>query len=450
MLPFHSIFTLLVISNHVQFVDSYRSISSSIATPNCGAGCERFIFDDAVQTHGARCLDGSPPGLYFRPGIGSDVSNYLVYSHGGSWCYDLNGNDTSSTWNCALRASTYEGSSKFNPPDGPPRQNMDRGIMSTDCTLNPRFCKWSVVYFMYCDGSSFSGDREEPQAVNGSAFKNVTQVWYRGRRNLQALWSRMLDPITYNTSYTGIDIRKATSVIVTGASAGGFMTFYHCDYIRSLVPISIPLRCVSDCGFWPDFPTASGNSTWHQSMERMMNLHNASGGFDASCAAAHSTNPSYCAHPPNVLPYITTPIFVSTSHQDTDATSVSALADGRGDGYVHTTIPPSSWTPKDQQSLVPCFTSESSACSGLAASFFKNWTSTITKLLLPATLSSQHGYFVNRCYRHHNIDGTYTFTTKIRNVSLIQSIGDWVFGVSSNENTTKLIDSRPATLACLS
>ena len=54
--------------------------------PSCGRGCQRFVFDDAVESHGARCLDGSPPGFYVRPGQGADKAKFLVYSHGGSWC----------------------------------------------------------------------------------------------------------------------------------------------------------------------------------------------------------------------------------------------------------------------------------------------------------------------------------------------------------------------------
>ena len=231
------------------------------------------------------------------------------------------------------------------------------------------------------------------------------------------------------------------------------MTFYHCDYIRSLVPSTIPLRCVPDCAWWPDFPTASGEPVWHQAMAKMTALHNASGGFDASCVAAHrvedGADPSYCAHPPNVLPYITTPTFISTAHQDTDATSVSALADGAGDGFNHPRTPPPSWPKEDQDNLAPCFEADYTKCttsSGLLGAFFKNWTDTITRMLAPATASKDHGYFVNRCYRHHNIDGTYTFETKINNVSLIESIGDWVHG--GGGSTTKLIDARVPTVDC--
>lgn len=318
------------------------------ATPECGAGCKRFVFNDATATHGARCLDGSPPGLYFRPGKGSDVSKFLVYSHGGSWCYDLVTGDASGTWNCAVRASLYEGSSKYNPETGPPRKNMNRGIMSSDCRENPHFCNWSVVYFIYCDGSSFTGDREQPHVVSGSDYKGITHIWSRGARNLHALWDRMIEPMKYNTTHTGMNLSAAHSIIVTGASAGGFMAFYHCDRIRALVPSAIPLKCVPDAGFWPDFPAASGNPTWHQSMAKMTALHNSTGGFDTSCVAAHPEDPSYCAHPPNVLPHIKTPIFISTSHQDSDAISVSACSDGTGDGYTHPPVPPMTWAAADR------------------------------------------------------------------------------------------------------
>ena len=94
--------------------------------------------------------------------------------------------------------------------------------------------------------------------------------------------------------------------------------------------------------------------------------------------AAHPEDRSYCAHPPNVLPYIDTPIFISTSHQDSDAISVSAASDGTGDGYTAPCRPPASWAAEDQANLVPCFFSNFKSCVGRVGDFFKNWTDTIT------------------------------------------------------------------------
>jgi hypothetical protein len=80
----------------------HSSTPPSPPPSTCGEGCKRWVFPDAVETHQARCLDGSPPGFYHRPGRGNATNNYLVYSHGGSWCYDLNASDTSATWNCLV------------------------------------------------------------------------------------------------------------------------------------------------------------------------------------------------------------------------------------------------------------------------------------------------------------------------------------------------------------
>eukprot|EP00035_Acanthoeca_spectabilis_P039687 m.64227 g.64227 ORF g.64227 m.64227 type:complete len:489 (+) comp9706_c0_seq1:1521-2987(+) len=392
------------------------------APSTCGVGCRRWVFPDAVDTHGARCLDGSPPGFYHRPGRGSDASNFLVYSHGGSWCYDLNSSDTSATWNCLVRSGTYEGSSDFNPPSGPPRHNMNAGIMSSDCTVNPHFCNWTVVYFMYCDGSSWSSDRDLPHLVGNKT------VWSRGLRNLHALWDRMLAPARYNATAIGFDISTATRVVVTGASAGGFMTFYHCDRIRGLIPDHIPTHCVPDCGFWPEHPSASGVAVWQADMRAMVTLHNASGGLDASCVSANPADPSFCAHPVNVLPHISTPVFVSSSRFDTDATSDIVFPGGA----------PANWPASERATLVPCFTTSFGDCHpGYARDVLASWNATILAGIQPAAKSSTAGYFLNACYRHHNIDGTYSFATKIDGISLVQAVANWVLGLPG---PTKLID----------
>eukprot|EP00035_Acanthoeca_spectabilis_P008138 m.149094 g.149094 ORF g.149094 m.149094 type:complete len:429 (-) comp14225_c0_seq2:181-1467(-) len=401
--------------------------SAAAPTPSCGEGCRRWVFPDAVTTHGARCLDGSPPALYHRPGRGTDASNFLVYANGGCWCYDFNQSDTSDITNCLLRSQTYLGSSdaRFNPDSGPPttQDNMSGGIMSTNCSANPQFCNWSVVFLVYCDGSSWSSDREAPHVVNG------TQIWSRGLRNLHALWDRMLTPAKYNATTMGVDLSAARRIVVTGASAGGFATFYHCDRVRAMIPSSIPTHCVPDCGFWPESQTAQGRAVWKGSMEAMVELHSAVGGLDSSCVAAHPADPSYCAHPVNLVPYITTPIFISSSLYDTGATYWVVLPGGA----------PPSWPTAEQATLTPCFEQTYAECHpGYARNVLTNWTATIRAGLTPAVHSPSSGYFMNACYRHHNIDGDEAFTTRINGVSLVEAVANWVLGLGG---PTKLIDA---------
>ena len=54
--------------------------------------------------------------------------------------------------------------------------------------MNPEFAQWNRVLLYYCDGASFSGDRADPVEVGG------TQIFFRGRRVLDALLDELLAP----------------------------------------------------------------------------------------------------------------------------------------------------------------------------------------------------------------------------------------------------------------
>ena len=178
---------------------------------SCGEGCTRHVLNDTVASHGAGCLDGSAPGFYFRPGRGASAKKFLLWSHGGGWCR--------SEGECAGRALTYEGSSSCNPEAGPPRANMNTGIMSSDCTENPRFCNYTVAYFMYCDGGSWTGNRDEPVPTSQAEYADppVPSVHLKGRRNLAAIMDTLLTPT--------FGLAAAEKVLYAGASAGGLTAY---------------------------------------------------------------------------------------------------------------------------------------------------------------------------------------------------------------------------------
>ncbi|CAI5484705.1 unnamed protein product [Closterium sp. Yama58-4] len=52
----------------------------------------------------AKCLDGSPPGYYFRPGVGTGANNWLIDLPVGGWCTTVE--------ECAERAGTEFGSTR--------------------------------------------------------------------------------------------------------------------------------------------------------------------------------------------------------------------------------------------------------------------------------------------------------------------------------------------------
>jgi hypothetical protein len=75
------------------------------------------------------------------------------------------------------------------------------------------------------------------------------------------------------------------------------------------------MHCVPDCGFWPDHPTASGESWWHSQMRLMVDLHNSTGGLDVSCVQVRkTTNICLDLDGPNVtvLPTLDGPAVMST------------------------------------------------------------------------------------------------------------------------------------------
>ena len=93
---------------------------------------------------GAVCLDGTPPGYYFRPSQGCGATKWVIHLEGGGWCFDES--------SCYDRSMTDLGSSK----NWRPSLSL-YGFLSDDSTVNPDFYQWNVAYVKYCDGASFTG-----------------------------------------------------------------------------------------------------------------------------------------------------------------------------------------------------------------------------------------------------------------------------------------------------
>ena len=94
------------------------------------------------------CLDGSVPGYYWRPGQDKSSTKWILHLMGGGWCDNKE--------DCLKRSQTRLGSTspKFYS------ESMDlSGFLSDDPQVNPDFHDWNVVYFIYCDGGSFAGDK---------------------------------------------------------------------------------------------------------------------------------------------------------------------------------------------------------------------------------------------------------------------------------------------------
>lgn len=95
-----------------------------------------------ADIYGAKCLDGSPPAIYYKLG---DPNRWILFLEGGGWCADTTYNSTVA--NCFGRAAGGGGSSN-GIHNG---SSMDvGGIMSTNPAVNPHFYNASLVFHHYC------------------------------------------------------------------------------------------------------------------------------------------------------------------------------------------------------------------------------------------------------------------------------------------------------------
>jgi hypothetical protein len=120
--------------------DAARTHSSSSSTSTTAAAPWTLtLLAPALDSIGARCLDGSPAAFYTRPGRGDDAANWILFFEGGGWC--------ESALNCLERSRTPLGSSSSYPPTTSHWDAHD--LLKADCTVNPAFCSHSMVYAPY-------------------------------------------------------------------------------------------------------------------------------------------------------------------------------------------------------------------------------------------------------------------------------------------------------------
>eukprot|EP01123_Difflugia_compressa_P012596 TRINITY_DN5452_c0_g1_i1.p1 TRINITY_DN5452_c0_g1~~TRINITY_DN5452_c0_g1_i1.p1 ORF type:complete len:374 (-),score=70.27 TRINITY_DN5452_c0_g1_i1:154-1275(-) len=245
------------------------------------------LMTEAASSNGAVCLDGSPGAYYFISGSGSGANKWFLYHQGGGWC--------ESDQDCYGRSKTVLGSSKTYPST----MATPSGYFSSSPAISPLTYNWNKVYFMYCDGGSFSGNNETAQLVNG------VKLYYRGFRILQAYAHDLL---------TKLGMNKGTDFLVLGCSAGGLATYLHVDWWKSMLPQGSLVKGMPDSGFFLDFD--STDRKYGLAMRWVFDAMNATSGVDQDCINANKDSPSLCMFAEHTGPHITTPIFPLQSIYD--------------------------------------------------------------------------------------------------------------------------------------
>ena len=128
--PFHHMIALAFLFLSAGFPCVYSQLSALV------------LPQDFSDTYGAKCLDGSPPAIYYKLG---DPSRWIVFLEGGGWCADTSYNGTVA--NCFGRAAGGGGSS-----NGIKNGSINNigGLLSTDPAVNPHFYNATLVFHHYC------------------------------------------------------------------------------------------------------------------------------------------------------------------------------------------------------------------------------------------------------------------------------------------------------------
>ncbi|XP_065181529.1 uncharacterized protein LOC135812130 isoform X2 [Sycon ciliatum] len=109
---------------------------------------ELYRFDNQeVSEFSARCVDGSPSGFYFEPGLQSRKRGF--YFKGGGLC--------ASKESCQARTESDLGSS-----NSWASAMSGFGLVSSNASENNGVCMWNHVYLSYCSGDMHYGQQTQP------------------------------------------------------------------------------------------------------------------------------------------------------------------------------------------------------------------------------------------------------------------------------------------------
>jgi len=253
----------------------------------------RVLLNDTASS-GAVCLDGTPGGWFERvlPPDHPNATKFHLHIQGGGWGIGFH----------ALlgRIQGRTGTSAIWPAD----MGDGGGLLSSDPAVNPITGGWNILYLQYCDGGSFTGDRDEPIDVNG------TKLYFRGRRILREMITSLL---------ATRGMAAATEVLISGGSAGGLSAYLHANYISRRLPASATVAVVPLSGFFLESPDAGGAVTVVDRFRWLFETHNSTAAVEQSnprCLFDNRGAEHLCLFAPRVLKYAERPTFVVNSIYD--------------------------------------------------------------------------------------------------------------------------------------
>jgi len=266
-----------------------QALAACLAVATADRQWTKIIMSDAITSHNARCLDGSPGGFFIAPPIAAapdGKDRWLVFHQGGGWC--------GSPANCLSRSNTSLGSSKFWPPTYHDRYE------GSALWAHPPFDGFTVVYAMYCDGGSWAGN-------STGVVGNVT-LHYRGRNLLDAMLDRLL----------GMGLAAASQLLYAGCSAGALTTYLHTDFVRSKVPRTVAMLGLADAMFALEHRAFDGSTPYPAVMQWVFRGMGCAASVNAECLAHYGDADGWrCMMGSLAARFVRTPLFILNSKYDT-------------------------------------------------------------------------------------------------------------------------------------
>lgn len=172
-------------------------------------------------------------------------------------------------------------------------------FLSADPTQNPAMYNYSLVYVHYCDGASYTGDRDDTVTVRNRS------IYYRGRRIRDAV-----------TRYLLTAAQGATDIVVSGTSAGGLGVYLNLDAMAApFAQRHVRIRGLASAGFFLNTGT-----DYASQMATLAREQNSTPALNPRCiadAAKRGLPAESCFFPENSAAYMQTPVFGLQSRFDT-------------------------------------------------------------------------------------------------------------------------------------
>jgi len=366
---------------------------------------------------GGRCLDGSMAGYYFRQG--TDTDTFVISLEGGGACHD--------EASCTRRAKGVLGSSKSWSSTA-----KAGDLQSDDCATNAALCNATVVHVPYCTGDTHAGNHTAPTAASWGLI-------FDGHANFAAIVEEL--ELKYG-------LGAATSVLLTGSSAGGIGTLANVDYLaerlgpRATVkgapnagwfsPAALPsdLRNIYAPSDWAHFAAGThGNpSSVNNSLPAFIGdtLWGSRGLAPAACYAAQKPDEWWaCDSAHTLYKYIKAPLFIVENQYDSNQIFAQELA------------------PK-----TPSSASEHATLRRYVVMYGEAMRNSTAQVLDDAPLHKApgtDGIFHPSCLQHGVGSATSADPLLLQGQSWVPIVGDWFRGTGQLKQFYRMVETPSAT-----